>query len=478
MNDKQNEWLYQLVDEFRKVVNNPPKIECLDQLLNYDLRKPIQITVLWLHSDINNLQFFLITHNSKFPDKLVSIFGPLHIYMNEFKEIDEIIEDIFKYLENNNDMESLNANLNSIIRENITILNENAKNQVIRYGLFEHHYFYFLFHGNIFQLPIIYILKVMLRHNNIHDETREIPWIYEYEVFLTGYINPPVWFGNVPNLTKKDKLVGKNLAYFVEIIYEGELSCRRLVIMNDGYIGIATKTQYGAPLEDKKLFDTSKILNLFFSVFLITDIPIQTVHASDFNENSFNVDLKILSFSSQDSINTKHFHHLRYMPIDIENFEKERKIVTIETLEEIITLASKLINDKKISSSLTILIHAYTNLTKGEFNQSFILSWTIIEQYLNSLWRSALSDKKISNRRIKKLEGRDYTASIKLELLNLLGYINSEEYITFNKLRKKRNDFMHELLLISPLLAQEVLELAKNYTKLRVGEFLKNKSVI
>ena len=85
-----------------------------------------------------------------------------------------------------------------------------------------------------------------------------------------------------------------------------------------------------------------------------------------------------------------------------------------------------------------------------------------------------MAEKKVSRTRQKKLGGRDYTASIKMEMLNIFGFIKMEDYVLLNELRKVRNDFMHEITQITNERAEQSFRLAINSLKIRIGDYTKD----
>ncbi len=111
---------------------------------------------------------------------------------------------------------------------------------------------------------------------------------------------------------------------------------------------------------------------------------------------------------------------------------------------------------------------------RWEHNESFILSWVIIEQYLNHIWNSLLDSKDISNARKKNLKTKEYTVNVKINFLALLGFLGEEEYSDINKIRKKRNALMHEIEFINVSDAKSAYDLAFTYVKKRVSNYLSN----
>jgi len=476
-------WLIELIENYRKIIKRPIDVDNYNIQISSDLRAPLQISLIWLKSEKNDLQIFLINHNEDLSDKTINIFGPYKITnIDIFQDIEAVIEkgQIFENIKDKESGLNLGNVLERLIRNNIGLLKEEPRNKIGSNGSFYKDCFYFIYNGNIFSSSIDDKISYFQHEKDIQHQfyeiSKKIPLQYEMIPFLSGYIFPPVWFGDIPKLSMEDKLMGKKLENFVKTIYTGEISGRKIIIKNDGYLGIAINDKIDGQLEEKELYETIGISNFLFSVFTINGIKIKSVQGSEFVYTTFLPEKKILNESYRDYSKSKELQEFRYKTVDLEEFKKNRRIIPLEKLIKIVNQANNLINNEKIVDSLNLLIHSYTNLTNGEINQSFILSWTIIEQYLNYKWDSLLKSKQVSSNRQKKLKGRDYTASVKTEILNLFDCVKDDEYILLNSLRKKRNDFMHELMNIPNEIAQESLNLALKYLKARVNDFLLKKN--
>jgi hypothetical protein len=104
-----------------------------------------------------------------------------------------------------------------------------------------------------------------------------------------------------------------------------------------------------------------------------------------------------------------------------------------------------------------MLVDLYLRASQAfqEYNHSFSLVnyWTIAEWIINDLWRQMQRDYEsregtvfIDRSRRKRLEdGRTYTAAVMTEFLSFLGYLSKDLYDDICKVRKSRNDWMHDL---------------------------------
>ena len=482
MTEEENkQWLFELIDNYRKIIKRPIDVDNYNLKISSDFRSPLQISLLWLKSEKNDLQIFLINHNEEFRDKIINIFGPYEITNSDtFKDIEAVIEkgQIFEHIK---DKElDLGNNLERLIRNQYKLLKEEPSNKIGNNGSFYKDCFYFIYNGNIFSSSIDDIISYFQHEKDIqhkfYEISKDLPLQYEMIPFLAGYIFPPVWFGDMLNLSIEEKLMGRKLENFIDIIYDDEILGRKIIIKNDGYLGIAINNKIDEQFEETEIYETIKVLNFLFSVFIINGININSVQGSEFVYTTYLPEKDFLGESYRSHSKSEELFKDRSKVVDLEEFRKKRRIIALEELKTIVNLTNNLISNEKIVDSLNLLIHSFTNLTKGEINQSFILSWTIIEQYLNYKWDSLLNNKKVSSNRQKKLKGRDYTASVKTEILDLFDIVKENEYIALNSLRKKRNDFMHQIVNIPNEVAQESLNLALEYSKTRVNDFLSGKT--
>jgi len=95
---------------------------------------------------------------------------------------------------------------------------------------------------------------------------------------------------------------------------------------------------------------------------------------------------------------------------------------------------------------LRILLDSFTHLRNGEYSQSFILSWTIIEQFIEFQFEKLTTDRKLTRKRKKKLSRQ--TIDNKLEILNFSNFLADKYYSEIMELKKLRNKFMHRLVVI------------------------------
>jgi hypothetical protein len=114
---------------------------------------------------------------------------------------------------------------------------------------------------------------------------------------------------------------------------------------------------------------------------------------------------------------------------------------------------------------------AIVSLQDHDYPRSLITSWVIIERLLDEKWNSYIASQRkrnidgeetvfINADRVKKLAGRDYTASVRTEVLSIVNSLSFGAYRKIENARRVRNDWMHELHDVRMSDASESIEVA------------------
>lgn len=120
---------------------------------------------------------------------------------------------------------------------------------------------------------------------------------------------------------------------------------------------------------------------------------------------------------------------------------------------------------------IALLNKSIASTNDGEFSQSHILCWAVIENLLHDLWDKFLDSKasltpdglrRITSTRRNRLNNSDFTASVKIEVLELADVISHQTYTRLTPIRQARNKWMHELQPISYENSQQCYLLARD----------------
>ena len=133
-----------------------------------------------------------------------------------------------------------------------------------------------------------------------------------------------------------------------------------------------------------------------------------------------------------------------------------RRVVEMEVINHSFNLLYDILS-KSDPGLIQILEGAYIaacRCREKRFGEAVTLSWTVCEQLISSIWNEFLTSQKnernmpsecMPKQRRDKLKGRDFTASIVVEVLELNGCINHDLYRMLEISRKSRNHWVHEM---------------------------------
>ena len=126
-----------------------------------------------------------------------------------------------------------------------------------------------------------------------------------------------------------------------------------------------------------------------------------------------------------------------------------RRVLEIEVVEHSLELLDRILlaNDLTLIHLIDSLYGAARRYTERRSGEAVVVAWAVCEQLLSSAWNALLVDAKSAGRlpgkRRNKLEGRDYTASVMVEMLELVNRIDYDLYCRLEVARKSRNDWAH-----------------------------------
>jgi|GEM_PF-6554630 len=182
-------------------------------------------------------------------------------------------------------------------------------------------------------------------------------------------------------------------------------------------------------------FDTMQIGGGFFSVEFTPRSLIARTHRSDFSPHS----------------------------------HRSLLIVRKEKMLEIVAVSKKATSSPKIKSYISTYLDAVTHYHLSEYKASFLLGWILIEKYIDDIWCELLENKKVGNKRYKKLTGILWSADDIIECLNLVGKVAKERYAELIQLKKLRNEILHSNKLVDSKDSDLALGLCKKIILEMIG---------
>ena len=143
-----------------------------------------------------------------------------------------------------------------------------------------------------------------------------------------------------------------------------------------------------------------------------------------------------------------------------------RSVISMDAVEKSYEILETILTSKIGDATLMAshLLRSAKAYGEHDFSSSLIYSWTVIEKTLAFLWNALIESNRtrqegkreinfINSRRKQKLEGRDYTASVRTEVLSFMGIIDFTLYNDINELRYARNEWLHRFVPISSTIA-------------------------
>ena len=128
-----------------------------------------------------------------------------------------------------------------------------------------------------------------------------------------------------------------------------------------------------------------------------------------------------------------------------------RRVLEKEVIEHSFKLLDQILSleDAVLIQWIEAAYIAACRYAEKRFGETVVLAWTVCEQLLSLAWDTLQNDIKVTNRmsskRKKKLEGRDYTTSVIVEFLEINNRLDRDLYKLLEDVRKSRNDWAHRM---------------------------------
>ena len=277
------------------------------------------------------------------------------------------------------------------------------------------------------------------------------------------HIYPHVWVGEPPRPTPEEILHGSGPASWMTLetvlhtLYKG----RRVVVRGDGLVAIESDSLKGATAE----------LNHIMAALLMGGLDVRAVRSGEIGKAKIDsVSNEVVSWrTTRSSMRTGSASgNLEIPPMEF------RVPVNPEELSNAFSNAEAISGDDYLARVMSFLLEAHTHYHAQEYWQSFVMSWLVIESWLDKVQKGALKAKNVSKSREDRLsDGGRITAEVKSEALERLGYINQAQLLKITEFRKNRNKAVHEGYYPAQSEADKALKFAK---KLCIAQFHQSSS--
>ena len=263
------------------------------------------------------------------------------------------------------------------------------------------------------------------------------------------YFYPPILIGDLQP-TLSDKIYDRKYDSLKEIIIDTEFAGYTLIISKGGLIGIETR--------DEDLAE--RILNTIMAIALILGVSCYAIRRSELA--SLALDKKTHKITSSSWSYSSQRMELFDVGSGLQpefNWRGDIRVrLSLDDIKLIIKKASEIWPNKEQHHFLKLLLGSFTHLDAGEYSQSFIMSWNVLERHLFELWGRKLINSGVTKRIQDDLDRWDVYSV--LEILHLDKEISEDDYQQLRNLQKLRNDVIHEGYEITQKQAFDCYELA------------------
>jgi hypothetical protein len=133
--------------------------------------------------------------------------------------------------------------------------------------------------------------------------------------------------------------------------------------------------------------------------------------------------------------------------------QRSRRSLDLEVVKHSFELLDKVVR-LSVPNSLMLVELLYKSgihYAAHRYAEALILCWTVCETLINHVWEQYIDScnmtpvGRVNSKRKEKLSGRDFTASVISEVLELNGLITHELFLGIDKVRRARNAWLHSL---------------------------------
>jgi hypothetical protein len=140
------------------------------------------------------------------------------------------------------------------------------------------------------------------------------------------------------------------------------------------------------------------------------------------------------------------------IPIEHDFMIMSRGVVTREALANAASRFAKAVASPGSEKTLAACAKSLAEYKVGNYDTSIVLAWFVIEEAINSLWSAHIDGqnrdlpggrKRVNRERKDFLIGRDFTASVVSNMLELVAVIDHDLFTSVDQVRGYRNAIVH-----------------------------------
>jgi len=293
--------------------------------------------------------------------------------------------------------------------------------------------------------------------------------------FTSFYPSAPIWVGSAVDFSDQR---GKNWFFdrMSEATYSMETDKYSVKIARDGRIMIriealertAKDTEFFLPIAEAidKWVGYLNYLNAFYLLLDSSSVEVARCRHFDFHEittrDVFRTSFEDGKFQGEVIASTSIasvFQRARYRSYYLEGESLQRSpliewrsIVPVEIFEHACALFAHVIASEELSVTLATFAKSVSEYRNGNYEVSIVLAWFIVEKIINRLWGtyidgfnevSGSEQKRITKKRREFLTGREVSAGLMSNLLELQGILSPAQLQEIDQVRNFRNKIVH-----------------------------------
>ncbi|MBN4046274.1 hypothetical protein JYT57_01200, partial [Nitrosarchaeum koreense] len=273
------------------------------------------------------------------------------------------------------------------------------------------------------------------------------------------HLFPPYVVGKKSRPSVPELLYGNSGFNQREKIFNLKINDCEIIVNKDGLIFVE--------LENKA--DAVRVFNVIMALGILEGFPLFAVRERD---------LSVANYDKDDLTITEQQWHLQTIRTGLRDFNRPKdfylgyqvKEIPIHQLRSIIQKAFEVDSNEKLTENLRLFTESFTHLENGEYAQSFIMSWSVIERKYSNMWKINLDERDLDHERYAKLtNSAQWSFDYVVEALNLNGRIDDQEYDFLMELKRKRNKMYHSGKIVSQEDAKRGLGFITNILKTEIS---------
>ncbi|MFY3739831.1 MAG: hypothetical protein HMLIMOIP_000250 [Candidatus Nitrosomirales archaeon] len=277
------------------------------------------------------------------------------------------------------------------------------------------------------------------------------------------WLYPPVWISNINSSEFLSRFPPNDepIQESGRVVLKDACEKIPILVREDGFVAVGTR--------DIKF--AIEFYNTFVACAILKDLVLYSIEESELID-FHSIDIEHSKIGEESLIGT---HVIFHTPRSLLH---DRRIATNKLLRanglelvstrkagEIMKTVEKCFHNKPIRTMSRLVAQSFTHFDLAEYSASFMLAWTVIENRIGEEWKAMVNDRGIAGDRKKDLLGINWHVSHKLQTMNLAGLLGDTKFDLLDKLRNKRNRFVHYMEPVEKPTALNCLNLSLSILK-------------